>query len=210
MDNQNRPEPTPAQIKASQRKLLIMFVTPVIAIGLATLVYMTGIGIPKGTTNKGTLLQPPVNISDSPLLGADGQPWAYPVENDWTLINIAPATCDETCRERIYLTRQVRTAIGREANRISRMLITPTGKGEASFESYLAAEHDDLQRAHADGIGLGKWLAVEGVADPYGQNLIMLADQNGFVMMYYTPEQIGKELISDLKFLLKNSREKQR
>jgi len=211
VDNSSKPQPTEAEIKASRRRLLLLFAMPVIAVALATFVYTTGIGIPEGTTNKGTLITPPVNVDESPLQTLAGAKWNYPEENDWTLINFAPAACNDLCRERIFLTRQIRTAQGREAGRLSRLLITPAASQiDSDFEQYLELEHGGMQRAVAAESELIAWLGVPAITERlFDQNLIMLADKNGFVMMYYTSQQPGKDLMADLKFLLKYSREKQ-
>jgi hypothetical protein len=77
-----------------------------------------------GTANSGELLAQPVNINTLPFTAAVGTPISLESqESKWTfmVLNNGDA-CDEMCSELLYLTRQIRIAIGRDFQRIQRLI----------------------------------------------------------------------------------------
>jgi len=196
-------------LRASRRKLALIFTMPILAVGLATVVYYTGIGIPGHTTNKGVLVKPPRQIDEIGIVDAAGKPWRHAdAQPDWSLLVIGAGPCAEPCRERLYLTRQVRTAMGRDASRITRYYLALDGAPDPEFAAFVAAQHPDLQLLQADAAALRGLLGREGDPDPVEAHPIYVVDQRGFVMMYYLPIHPGHATIDDLRFLLKYSKEK--
>src|SRR5690606_18926670 len=91
-----------------------------------------------GTNNNGTLITPPLALADLPLRAASGEQFDYGTQQpQWTLLVLAGDSCDESCTRNLYLTRQVRTALGKEAGRIRRYLVTTTAPS-AETEAFLA------------------------------------------------------------------------
>ena len=175
-----------------------------------------------GTANSGELLPEPLNIRALEFEAADGSQasLATSEEPKWTLmlVNDGPS-CDADCNELLYLTRQIRIAIGRDYQRTQRLLVVDTpietiqssgeaGAGESgsNSESILAgALLPQLEREHVD---LKVWRRNGQAVVPDGQlmpNSWYLVDPSGWVMMRYSTEVNYKDVIGDLKFLLKNS-----
>lgn len=203
--------PDEKALRASRIKLALMFLLPLLAIGLSTLVYYTGTGIPRATTNKGVLLIPPRQIGELELSGLDGQPWRHgEAGQGWGLLTVGAGDCADSCRERLYLTRQIRLALGKNTHRITRYYLMTDAAPEQGFGDYLAAEHQDLQLLHVDRLALRAWLGQESDPDPIAGQPIFIVDPAGFAMMYYLPTHTGAETLSDLQFLLEHSREKVR
>lgn len=187
-------------------KLLFIMLTPLVVVGLATLVYYTGIGIPESTRNKGMLVQPPRQIDEIALSDADGKPWRYADSTpDWTLLSAGPGDCGEACRARLYLSRQIRVAIGRDADRVQRYYLSLDAVLEPGFAAYLAAEHKDLRVLHATPADWKKLAGRPGDPDASAGEPLYIVDPRGFVMMVYLSAHGGKDTISDLQFLLKYS-----
>lgn len=171
-----------------------------------------------GTANRGTLIQPPRQLDDYPLVDQRGRPFLYrDMEPKWALlVASAGVECDSACEEKLYLTRQIHVALGKEFNRVRRIYISDSPVGDtdlavaalsdehplpADFNSYLASEHRGL-RALQTGPGELAALFPESRADPGSWYLV---DPAGWVMMTYNADTSYKEVIADLKFLLKNS-----
>ena len=174
-----------------------------------------------GTANSGELLPEPLNIRALEFEAADGsQASLVNSEPKWTLmlVNDGP-TCDADCNELLYLTRQIRIAIGRDYQRTQRLLVVDTpletiqssgeavaGESGSNSESTLAeALLPQLEREHVD---LKVWRRNGQAVVPDGQlmpNSWYLVDPSGWVMMRYSTEVNYKDVIGDLKFLLKNS-----
>ena len=171
-----------------------------------------------GTANRGTLIQPPRQLDDVSLVDQHGLPFLYrDMEPKWALlVSSASGECDSACESKLYLTRQIHVALGKEFNRVRRLYISDSPAADTDlavaalsddhplpvdFSSYLASEHRGL-RALETGPRELDTLFPEAKADP---STWYLVDPAGWVMMTYNADTSYKDVISDLKFLLKNS-----
>lgn len=170
-----------------------------------------------GTANSGELLPEPMNIRALEFEASDGASVSLStIEPKWTLLLLNDgSTCDAICDELLYLTRQIRIAIGRDYQRTQRLLVvdTPIGgiqaigaaAGSAGAIDGQAALGPELEREHAD---LMVWRRENQAVVPEDQlqaNAWYLVDPSGWVMMRYSTDVNYKDVIGDLKFLLKNS-----
>lgn len=204
------PQDSRAALRASRLKLLLLFLIPLLAIGFASLVYYTGVGLPRATSNKGELLVPPRQIDELAVQAVDGVRWRHANgEGGWSLLSIARDACEQDCRERLHLSRQIRLALGKEAHRIHRLHLQLGDAAGTELRDFVASEHPDLQLLQADADAFARWLGpgteLLGEAHP-----MLLIDPQGFAMMVYLARNPGSDTISDLRFLLKYSREKVR
>jgi hypothetical protein len=173
-----------------------------------------------GTANRGTLVQPPRQLDDQALYDESGQRVRFAdLEPRWAMvIPQSGGRCDADCEKSLYVTRQIHVALGNDFNRLRRLYLSPdntahtqlavrqlsdahAAPGSAGFAHYLAAEHKDLQALTLSGDSYAK-LFPERAADPTTWYLV---DPAGWVMMSYNDKITYKDVIADLKFLLKNS-----
>jgi hypothetical protein len=213
-------------IAKSRRVLLFIAGIPVIVILAATCLWyfvvhgdLDLVGL-LGTANRGALVQPPRPLDDLVLRDEAGISVKYSeLEPRWTMvIPAAGGHCDETCERNLYVTRQVHVAMGKEFNRLRRLYISEESAANtkltvrqlsdghavpatADFIHYLAVEHSDLKPLTLGAGGYAK-LFPEHAADP---STWYLVDPAGWVMMSYNKEIPYKDVMADLKFLLKNS-----
>jgi hypothetical protein len=173
-----------------------------------------------GTANRGQLVRPPRQLDDVAMSEDTGAAIKYAdLPRKWRLVvaNEGPV-CDQACEHKLYLTRQIHVAMGKEFNRIGRLYISESPAREtrlgvaqlsdelpapSSFGELLATEHRgtiDLTLAP----GSYSTLFVEELTD---NSIWYLVDPAGWIMMSYNSEIHYKDVISDLKFLLKNSSE---
>lgn len=171
-----------------------------------------------GTANNGTLLDPPRELSAAALAATSGTPLPWTnTDRQWTLLvtNRGPE-CGTQCEYKLYLTRQIHMALGKEFPRVRRMLITDRATTDADltvsvlsdgkpapadFGQFLANEHGGLAVLRLD---TSAWSSLfpeaRSAADTW-----YLVDPAGWIMMAYAEGDSYKDVISDLKFLLKNS-----
>ncbi len=171
-----------------------------------------------GTANNGTLVQPPRQLADYGLRDEDGYEFVRGErEPKWTLlVPAAGSACDSDCEHSLYMSRQIHVAIGKEFNRIDRYLVAEAAPGELgldvpalsdgrpapdSFADYLESEHRGLEALHLAPAEMAQLFGEYGV-DP---STWYLVDPGGWVMMSYNAKVHYKDVIADLKFLLKNS-----
>ena len=180
-----------------------------------------------GTANNGELVTPPRGLQEMPFLDDAGVPYQWSdLEARWTLlVPVVDGTCDNACERRIWLTRQIHIALGREFNRVRRAVVsdapltavpitrpdpTPEGWPEAFADGHL---DDYLAAGHAGVVGLQlprqEFVATfaASAAPPLSADAggWYLVDPGGWVMMRFPDSLEYKAIISDLKFLLKNS-----
>ena len=171
-----------------------------------------------GTANRGALVQPPRQIDEADLLEPDGTRFVYAgLEPRWSiLIPGSGDRCDAACEHSLYETRQIHTAMGKEYNRLRRLYVSETAPEgtqltaqqlsdghplPASFSSFLTDEHRGLKPLVL-APGQIEELFAEYRAEP---GTWYLVDPAGWIMMSYNTDVSYKDVISDLKFLLKNS-----
>lgn len=153
---------------------------------------------PAQQMNYGDLLSP-TPLPEGAVSTIAGLPYdPESLEGHWVLIYAGPADCDRACAEALYFMRQVRTAQGKEMQRVKRLwLVTDAGVPPAS-----ALEgQSGLEVARTD----PAWLArLASGADGLGR--IHLMDPLGLVMLRYPLGPEPKRMIKDLERLLKYSR----
>jgi len=172
-----------------------------------------------GTSNHGTLVQPPRALDDGGMREVDGTAFSYAeLTPQWTFLVPGGTGCDAGCEKVLYLTRQIHQAMGKEFNRIRRFYVSDTGltatrfelarlsderPAPADFQTYMANEQQDLK---AFTVSSDRFSAL---FPEYSNNPATwyLVDPAGWIMMSYNSEVSYKEVMADLKFLLKNSSE---
>ena len=189
-----------------------------------------------GTANSGEILSNPANIRSRSFTASDGSETSLDaLEPKWTFMVVnSGEICDATCSELLYLTRQIRIAIGRDFHRIQRVMMvdlpadtiriqTSTGaesaqeriEGGAVTEAIdnastiaTAGETPLLDAIESEHPDVSVWQAGSEPVVPErhaADSAWYLVDPSGWVMMRYASEVNYKDVIGDLKFLLKNS-----
>jgi len=162
---------------------------------------------PERTVNYGELVQPARPLPALTLRDGDGQPAAADVfKSRWTLLYLAPVDCGAACQQRVFLSRQVRTALDKDSRRVQRVYLAPDATALARARAALAAQQTDLI-----------WLVDAGepghrASDFFGAqpaDALELIDPLGNWMMVYPPhdppQQDFKGMLKDLKLLLRLS-----
>ena len=171
-----------------------------------------------GTANRGTLVQPPRQLDDSQLLDQGGFPFKYAdLESKWSmLVPVASGQCDANCERRLYLIRQIHVAMGKDFNRLRRLYISPVPVADSALAVDILSDQSPAPPRLADLLeGEHRGLKALVLADKNYDVLFQenqadpgtwyLVDPAGWIMMSYDYRITYKEVISDLKFLLKNS-----
>jgi hypothetical protein len=126
---------------------------------------------------------------------------AVVLKNKWTLLYWGAGDCTARCRTNLYNTRQVRTALNRDMDRVQRVFIAD---GECCDWQYLDAQHPDLLTVRDTPAAAPVFAllpAVNGI-DPATADRVYLIDPLGNLMMSYAPNAKAKGMLEDLKRLL--------
>ncbi len=199
----------PADVRRQRRGLIglaLLFFAP---LALAFLLYY-GLGWrPGGRVNHGQLIDPPrplpavalPRIEASAGTAAPGMTAPEFLTHKWTLLYWGAGACAERCKSALYNTRQVRTALARDMDRVQRVFVA---QGECCDLEFLRKQHPDLitVRATADAAPLLAPLRTSPTDDPATAERVYLIDPLGNVMMFYAPDARPKGMLEDLKRLL--------
>ena len=169
-----------------------------------------------GTANHGELINPPRSLTDVVFQheGVADTLWED-LPTKWRLLVVQRGdVCGATCQQQLYQTRQIHLALGKDFNRVGRVVL-----GHVATASVMAPA--DLEDGEAS-LALLDWLGKEHVGVtpltlPASQlNALVpesvdqpehwyVVDPAGWIMMRVTDDLYYKDVISDLRFLLKHS-----
>ncbi len=169
--------------------LLAVVIGPML---LAAAMYHGGFWVPQGRSYHGELIASGQTPAD---LGV--QDGAASVPPRWRLLVTAPDGCAADCRELVYLARQIHVGLGREAPRAGHGLALG-GALQASHAAELQAAYPQLERLALDAehyrrLGL-----------PAGAQL-WIVDPHGNLVLRYAAGSDGRQILADLRHLLKVS-----
>jgi hypothetical protein len=169
-----------------------------------------------GTSNHGTLLNPPLQLAEQPFENQFGATAKFLSDkHQWTFVIPVTAQCDAECLSTLYTTRQIHVGLGKEFGRVRRVFVssevvdaaTPLPQslpnagslGAATLGSYLEVQHKGMPLLV---LNKNSFRAIFGELQP---GTWFLADPAGWMMMSFGADTHYKDVTSDLKFLLKNS-----
>lgn len=156
--------------------------------------------LPFGRTNHGQLIQPAQRFDASTLTRVDGAPIDETLlSGKWTLVYIEPSACMAECDRAAYRMRQSRYAMGKDMERVQRLVVSPRPFAKDAAGKLLA--YDPSLTVVAAG---PEW--IQGPRPAKGQAEIYLVDPQGYLVMWYRADADPTGLIKDLKRLLKISK----
>jgi hypothetical protein len=179
--------------------VLLVCLAPVVASYLAFYVVR-----PEGRRNFGELIEPQRPLPD--LVGAtlDGKTVNLrALKDQWLLVSVAPAACDEQCARHLYLQRQLREGLGKEKDRLDWIWLVSDGAPVAQTLLPALKEATVIRVAPAE---LAAWLQPQAGHDL--QDHLYLVDPLGKWMMRFPARidaQAAVNVRRDLDRLLRAS-----
>lgn len=192
----------PSMRTQTKNRLLVVCLLGVFVIPLIVAVFLNSQWIdwrPGSTQNYGRLVEPPAEL---PSL--DGLPSfrTEVSEQRWTVLFVSEG-CATPCYEQLILLRQVHRTLGRDTDRVRRVLVTQTALSQTTRQQ-ITHEIPDLMTVEAVGT---QW--VEALADALGENpreRALIIDPRGTIVLSYARTLEGSGFRKDLSHLLKWSR----
>jgi hypothetical protein len=187
-------------VAARRRGRLLLIIVGVFFLGPVVVAWvMHNLGWqPGGHVNKGALLSPPIALAafDAPRLDAGERALR---ENVWSVVIVSRGECSAACAQSVADTRRVLDLLGADRDRVQRILVStvPPAPGDAGTGQDLIA-FDASTPAQAA-------LAAPFAAAADGAYYV--ADPRRNLILSYAPGQNAKDLLDDLKRLLKYSGE---
>lgn len=157
---------------------------------------------PSGRTNYGTILDPrsyPLPKLGGHLLGGDAKELdAY--KGKWIMLQVDSGDCNERCKKKLYDMRQLRTAQGKEMERIERVWLIID---DSPVDTVLLREYDGTRILRVDGVLLKKWLPTEPGTE-LNDHMYMI-DPLGNLMMRFPKAADPNKIKKDISKLLRAS-----
>jgi hypothetical protein len=186
--------------RRGRRTLLIVAAVFLLPVAIAFVLYFGQLWKPAGSSNKGSLIDPPRTLAVSGLRNSDGTPApAGTLQGKWSIVYVGDGDCDTACREALVIGRQSRLALNNEMTRVQRVLLAT---GNCCDSAYLATQHPGLVALDASAPDAAALLAQ---FPPERDGALFIIDPNGNLMMRHEAKTMSKDLLTDLKKLLKLS-----
>ena len=166
--------------------LLAIVIGPIL---LATAMYEWRFWVPQERNYHGELLGDGRTVTD---LGVEG-----PVAAKWLLLVTAPQACDSDCRQLVYLARQIQIGLNRDVARASHALASAQPLDE-EYDALLKREYPQLGRPSLDVARYRTMTGDEGLR-------LWIVDPLGNLVLRYDSDANGREVLNDLRLLLKLS-----
>lgn len=181
-------KPVPSRRRGRIQLLLIVLgvVGPML---LATGMYKLQFWVPEGRSYHGELIGNGQTRAD---LGVQAD------EQRWQILVTASKDCAVDCQQLVYLARQIQISLGREAGRASHALAAAQPLS-ADYAAKLDREYPQLQRYPLDAGVFAKTTGDKAVPQ------LWIVDPHGNLVLRYEPNVKGKDLLNDLRHLLKLS-----
>jgi len=186
--------------RRGQRQLLVVAAVFLLPVIVAFAMYYGKLWRPAGSSSKGELIEPARPLTIAGLRHVDGTPVAATEFQDkWTLLYIGDGACDADCRTALVFARQSRLALNNEMTRVQRIFLA---SAHCCDTAYFGKEHPGLIALDASSPDAQKLLAQ--FPDNRARSLFIV-DPLGNLMMRHDASHTTKDLLSDLKKLLKLS-----
>jgi hypothetical protein len=188
--------------------LAALFVLPLL---ISFWMYYASDWRPAGRVNHGLLISPARPLPEVHLprvsLGEPGEPQTAGgsgqrtlFRQQWSLVYIGSGSCDESCRQALYVMRQTRLSLNNDMTRVARVFLA---SGACCVREFLAREHAGL--IVLDATGPEGMRLLREFPSAGREHSLFIVDPLGNLMMSYDAGQSPKGLLQDLQKLLRLS-----
>lgn len=161
------------------------------------------------TSNHGELITPLRNITALKLQDLDQNTLipASSLAQQWWLVYLGPEKCQQACHHTLYNMRQIRTALGKDSHRLGKLFIAHPHCPQSVCEQFISEQYPDLRKIRFNPQDFESlFLTVGNKNERTLVGELYILDPQGNFMMRYSIESPPKEILQDLKRLLKVSK----
>lgn len=185
--------------------LILLFLIPLL---LAWILYDRRYTFGKGMVNHGHLITPPFAIDSLKFYDAKSQLLIKKVSNGkWLMLYLNPGSCNKLCQRGLHNLRQIRTATGKNRNRIERAIVTYQQNLPNPRLIKLLNQKYQGTKLFITSKQSFETTVAKNVSIPYAvsQGSLYIVDPHGNVMMVYKSSADPIGIFKDLQRLLKAS-----
>lgn len=178
--------------------LLGLFFIPLF---LAIFLYYSGSLSGVKRTNYGQLIQPPLHTNALPFITQKNQAQFH----RWLLIYFIEAPCNQICKRDLYLLRQMHVSLGKDANRVMRIIVIEQSVSSPQLISDLQRSYPNSEIHLMNKQQLQQFFAAQKGMLKTNTDALLIADPLGNVILYNAQNFVAKGVLADLRRLLKYS-----
>jgi hypothetical protein len=146
----------------------------------------------------GSLIHPVIEVGAIEAI-AIGDETKQKLLGKWTLTGFVSAGCDADCEKLLYTLRQTRLALGKNLDKVGRLVLTDSDEVLGYEEEYKG------QKVVKDPEEYGRLMNKFREIENFDASDVYLIDPYGFIMMRYDRSMNPKGIIKDVERLIKNS-----
>ena len=183
----------------------------IVPLAIAWYMAFTGTGLPGSTKNKGELM-PSGLVVPQQLIDAQQSHLGIVVVSD---------QCNDLCQQQVYRAQQLYLSMGKHAERLQTVWVSNDTRretteltvnvafkkpgGQAGQSTGLITMETEFKKmAQINDNATFRWFNYNQV--PWQDHSIFFVDPNGILVLRFDPELPGRDMMSDIKWLLKASR----
>jgi cytochrome oxidase Cu insertion factor (SCO1/SenC/PrrC family) len=158
-------------------------------------------------SHHGDLIAPPINISE--ILFHEKQE-AFKGSNfngKWWLVYTAPHLCYQECQNTLYNMQQLRLALGKNTERVERLYIINPHCSISICQQTAAKDYAGMKQVSLDKTEFDNLFgAYNDSSSEHSVGELFILDPNGNMMMHYPGNKEARDILTDIKRLLKTSK----
>ena len=160
----------------------------------------------RGTSNHGELILPPRPLADLALIDPFQEDRKESLHGKWSMFYISDK-CDERCMDNVYRMRQLHSTMDKHSLRVQKVLLLT--RQEVSEVKSLLTDYVGQQVVNTtliDTNALLEKFRLTNSDQPIKDGRLFIIDPLGNLMMYFEGDANPREIMDDLKQLLRASR----
>jgi cytochrome oxidase Cu insertion factor (SCO1/SenC/PrrC family) len=162
--------------------------------------------LPTQRSNRGELIELPVNIKGFNLNTLSGQKFSTAnLDGYWTLVVLEKDSCSQICQQHINDIRQIRLALGKDMYNIQRLLVL-TSPEQPDDLLQLFEHYSGMHVVTGSDTAYGEFQSFFRNTRESNDGGIYLIDPMGNIMMHYGNNIPAKDILKDMQRLLKASK----
>ena len=153
------------------------------------------------TINHGALISPIIQLGQIEMKSISDDA-SYVHDGTWMLMFVENDQCEDECKKNLYSMRQIRLALGKDQDKLERLIIT---KKQLHWEPY-RVDYAGQKYIDPSMKFFNKILKASEGANDLNSGSVYLIDPYGNLIMQYPKDTDPKGIIKDIERLIRNAR----